>query len=80
MDGRKPAVNDEQQLGDASHKESSVTQTLVNELAKLGFLCWLIAWALSSMLANCHCYCTQSSPSIDALQHVLCRHKQVVLA
>ena len=80
MDGRKPALEQEQQLGHAGHKEASVTQTLVNELAKLGFLCWLIAWALSSMAAtDCHCYCKELNP-IYASKHVSCRHKQVLLA
>jgi len=28
-----------------------VLQALLNQLAKVGFLCWLIAWALSSKSA-----------------------------
>ena len=52
-----PATEREQPSGAAvggasGEKDSSrVVHALVNELAKLGFLCWLIAWALSSMSA-----------------------------
>lgn len=57
MDSKVPATAQEQQSAVASSsasgtKDSSrVVHALVNELVKLGFLCWLIAWALSSMLA-----------------------------
>ena len=30
---------------------AQVLQALLNQLAKVGFLCWLIAWALSSKSA-----------------------------
>ena len=52
-----PATDPEQPPGAAvtsasGEKDSSrAMHALVNELAKLGFLCWLIAWALSSMSA-----------------------------
>ena len=52
-----PAIDQEQPSGAAvasasAEKDSSrVVHALVNELAKLGFLCWLIAWALSSTSA-----------------------------
>ena len=51
MDGPQPATEEEQRptIAKADHAESSrVAQALLNEVAKLGFLCWLIAWALSS--------------------------------
>lgn len=57
-----PATDQQQPPGAAvasasGEKDSSrVVHALVNELAKLGFLCWLIAWALSSMsAADCVC-------------------------
>lgn len=52
-----PPTSQEQPLGAAvasvagDKDPSRVVHTLVNELAKLGFLCWLIAWALSSTSA-----------------------------
>lgn len=81
-----PATNQEQPLdaaaaGVAGDKDPSrVVHTLVNELAKLGFLCWLIAWALSSMSAADSLFPgVGQSQQRYAMRDMLHRHQQVVL-
>ena len=80
-----PATDQQQPSGVAStpgDKDSSrVVHALVNEVAKLGFLCWLIAWALSSTSAadSYHCETLLSFDSNITVSDILCRHQQVFL-
>lgn len=69
----------------SGEKDSSrVVHALVNELAKLGFLCWLIAWALSSTSAA-DSACFQALLNFTAAfinepsTILLHRHQQVLL-
>ena len=71
------------QAGSATlaNESSQVMQGLLNQVAKVGFVCWLVAWALSCKYwlecsVQLHSLFYQNLSNIDAVS----RYKQIFLA